>query len=67
MVVILTTENDLFLKDQSFLRKRLKIFFTFEPLIDFNRVSASVMGKKYYLGATKEERAEFIEVFESLS
>ena len=35
----------------------------FEPLIDFNRVSASVMGKKYYLSATKEERAEFIEVF----
>ena len=61
MVVILTTENDLFLKDPELFKKKIKNIF--EPLIDFNRVSASVMGKKYYLGATKEERAEFIEVF----
>ena len=40
-----------------------KIKDIFEPLIDFNRVSASVMGKKYFLSATKEERAQFIEVF----
>ena len=54
MVVVLITENELF---------KNKIKNIFEPLIDFNRVSASVMGKKYYLSATKEERIEFIEVF----
>ena len=32
-------------------------------MIDFRRVAASVMGKKYYLLATKEQRAEFVEIF----
>ena len=35
----------------------------FEPMIDFRRVAASVMGKKYYLLATKEQRAQFVEIF----
>ena len=32
-------------------------------MIDFRRVAASVMGRKYYLLATKEQRAEFVEIF----
>jgi phospholipid transport system substrate-binding protein len=34
-------------------------------MVDFRRVGASVMGKKYYLAATKEQRIEFIEAFKS--
>ena len=61
MVVVLTSENELFNTNPELFKNKIKNIF--EPLIDFNRVSASVMGKKYYLSATKEERAEFIEVF----
>ena len=61
MVIILTTENNLFISNPELFKNKIKNIF--EPLIDFNRVSASVMGKKYYLSATKEERLEFIEVF----
>ena len=32
-------------------------------MIDFRRVAASVMGKKYYLMASKDERAEFVNIF----
>ena len=61
MVVVLTTENELFNTNPELFKDKIKDIF--EPLIDFNRVSASVMGKKYFLSATKEERVEFIEVF----
>ena len=61
MVVVLTTENELFNTNPELFKNKIKNIF--EPLIDFNRVSASVMGKKYFLSATKEERAQFIEVF----
>ena len=61
MVVVLTTENELFITNPELFKDKIKNIF--EPLIDFNRVSASVMGKKYYLSATKEERDQFIEVF----
>ena len=61
MVIVLTTENNLFISNPELFKNKIKNIF--EPLIDFNRVSASVMGKKYYLSATKEERLEFIEVF----
>ena len=61
MVVILTTENELFISNPELFKDKIKNIF--EPLIDFNRVSASVMGKNYYLRATKEERDQFIEVF----
>ena len=47
MVIILTTENELFRSDPELFKNKIKNIF--EPLIDFNRVSASVMGKKYYL------------------
>tara|TARA_Y100000996_G_scaffold333446_1_gene269791 strand:- start:1352 stop:1972 length:621 start_codon:yes stop_codon:yes gene_type:complete len=61
MVIVLKTENELFNTNPEMFKDKIKDIF--EPLIDFNRVSASVMGKKYYLSATKEERAQFIEVF----
>ena len=61
MVVVLTKDNELFKTNPDLFKNKIKDIF--EPLIDFNRVSASVMGKKYYLSATKEERAQFIEVF----
>ena len=32
-------------------------------MIDFRRVSASVMGKKYYLKATPEQRSNFVNIF----
>ncbi len=61
MVVILTTESELFNSNPELFKDKIKNIF--EPLIDFNRVSASVMGKKYFLLATEEERDQFIEVF----
>ena len=63
MVVILTKENELFISSPDLFKNKIKNIF--EPLIDFNRVSASVMGKKYYLSATNEQRAQFIEVFKA--
>ena len=47
MVVVLTSENELFNTNPELFKNKIKNIF--EPLIDFNRVSASVMGKKYYL------------------
>ena len=35
----------------------------YEPIIDFRRVSASVMGKKYYFAATADQRKSFQEIF----
>lgn len=61
MVVVLTKENELFKSNPDLFK--LKIKNIFEPLIDFNRVSAVVMGKKYYKSATESERTQFIEVF----
>ncbi len=61
MVIVLKTENELFNTNPEMFKDKIKDIF--EPLIDFNRVSASVMGKKYYISATKEERSQFIEVF----
>ena len=61
MVIVLTTADSLFISNPELFKNKIKNIF--EPLIDFNRVSASVMGKKYYLSSTKEERLEFIEVF----
>lgn len=61
MVGVLMNNSDLFESDRETYEKKIKEIF--EPMIDFRRVSASVMGKKYYLLATKEQRAKFIEIF----
>jgi phospholipid transport system substrate-binding protein len=34
-------------------------------MVDFRRVGASVMGKKYYRAATKDQRLRFISVFKT--
>tara|TARA_B100000886_G_scaffold37928_1_gene23543 strand:+ start:759 stop:1400 length:642 start_codon:yes stop_codon:yes gene_type:complete len=61
MVEVLTLDSNLFESDRETYENKIKEIF--EPMIDFRRVSASVMGKKYYLLATKEQRVEFIEIF----
>ena len=61
MVFVLTKNSELFETDREAYEQKIKDIF--EPMIDFRRVAASVMGKKYYLLATKEQRAQFVEIF----
>ena len=61
MVEVLTADADLFETDREEYENKIKIIF--EPMIDFRRVSASVMGKKYYLIATPEQRSNFVNIF----
>ena len=61
MVEVLTKDVDLFESDRQLYENKIKEIF--EPMIDFRRVAASVMGKKYYLMASKDERAEFVNIF----
>ena len=61
MVQVLTENVDLFESDRELYENKIKEIF--EPMIDFRRVAASVMGKKYYLMASKDERAEFVNIF----
>ena len=61
MVEVLTSNSDLF--DSNRLEYEYKIKEIFEPMIDFRRVAASVMGKKYYLLANKNQRSEFVLIF----
>ena len=63
MVSVITENEDLYSQDPDLFIS--KINYIFEPMVDFRRVGASVMGKKYYLAATKEQRIEFIEAFKS--
>ena len=61
MVLVLKDNNELFYSDKDAYENKIKIIF--EPIIDFRRVSALVMGKKYYLASTKDQRSRFIEIF----
>ena len=61
MVRVLIEDSSLFETDRVLYENKIKEIF--EPMIDFRRVAASVMCKKYYLLATKEERAEFVLIF----
>ena len=61
MVEVLTENVDLFETNREEYENKIKIIF--EPMIDFRRVSASVMGKKYYLMATPEQRSNFVNIF----
>ena len=61
MAQVLTLDATLFETDRSLYEQKIKDIF--EPMIDFRRVAASVMGKKYYLLASKEERSEFVIIF----
>ena len=61
MADVLIENVELFETDRSLYEDKIKEIF--EPMIDFRRVAASVMGKKYYLMATKDQRAEFVLIF----
>jgi len=63
MVQVLKENNELYYIDKDAYEDQIKVIF--EPIIDFRRVSALVMGKKYYVAASKSERLEFIEVFKN--
>ena len=61
MVIVLIENKSLFLEDRKLYEQKIKEIF--EPMIDFRRVAATVMGKKYYLASSKEQRAEFVLIF----
>ena len=56
MVIVLKENKSLFLEDRQLYEQKIKEIF--EPMIDFRRVAATVMGKKYYLASSKEQRAK---------
>ena len=61
MVIVLTENKSLFIEDRHLYEQKIKEIF--EPMIDFRRVAATVMGKNYYLASSKEQRAEFVVIF----
>ena len=61
MVETLKNNKQLFADDRDLFEDKIKEIF--EPMIDFRLIAASVMGKKYYFKATKDERIEFIGIF----
>ncbi len=61
MANVLTNESELFETDRLIYEEKIKEIF--EPMIDFRRVAASVMGKKYYLMSSKEQRSDFVLIF----
>ena len=54
MVSVLIENKSLFTEDREQYEQKIKDIF--EPMIDFRRVAASVMGKKYYLASTAETK-----------
>ena len=63
MVSVIRNNQQLFAEDPELFKD--KINFIFEHMVDFRRVGASVMGKKYYLAASKAQRLQFIESFKT--
>ena len=63
MVNVIVNNQDLFRENPEDFKKLIKDIF--EPMVDFRRVSALVMSKKYYLSATPEQRSAFIEIFKN--
>ena len=63
MVQVIVKNKDLFESDPDLYKKKIKDIF--EPMVDFRRVSASVMGKENYLKSSTEQKSEFIEVFKN--
>ena len=61
MADVLIKNVELFEEDRPLYDDKIKEIF--EPMIDFRRVAFSVMGKKYYLMATEDQRAEFVLIF----
>ena len=63
MVSIIRNNQKLYAKDPESFKDKINIVF--EPMVDFRRVGASVMGKKYYLAATSSQRLQFIQSFKT--
>lgn len=63
MVNVIVTNQSLYASNP--VKFKAKINTIFEPMVDFRRVGASVMGKKYYRVATKDQRLRFISVFKT--
>ena len=61
MVKVLKENKSLFIEDRELYEQKIKEIF--EPMIDFRRVAATVMGRKYYLASSKEQRSEFVDIF----
>ena len=61
MVSIIINNQELFAEDPELFKDKISMIF--EPMVDFRRVGASVMGKKYYLASSKSQRLEFIQAF----
>ena len=63
MVSIIRNNQDLYAKDPELFKDKINVIF--EPMVDFRRVGASVMGKKYYLAASSSQRLQFIRSFKT--
>jgi len=61
MVKVIRSNQSLYLSDPDLFKAKINDIF--EPMVDFRRVGASVMGKKFYLAATSQQRKLFIETF----
>ena len=61
MVAVIRSNQDLYDENPELFKDKINAIF--EPMVDFRRVGASVMGKKYYLAASKKQRVEFINSF----
>jgi phospholipid transport system substrate-binding protein len=61
MVQVIRNNQSLYISDPE--QFKAKINTIFEPMVDFRRVGANVMGKKYYIAATTDQRLRFISVF----
>jgi phospholipid transport system substrate-binding protein len=63
MVSIIRNNQELYAQDPELFKN--KINEVFEPMVDFRRVGASVMGKKYYLASSSSQRLQFIQSFKT--
>lgn len=63
MVSIIINNQELFAEDPELFKDKISMIF--EPMVDFRRVGASVMGKKYYLASSKAQRLKFIQAFKN--
>ena len=63
MVSVIINNQDLFVENPELFKEKISLIF--EPMVDFRRVGASVMGKKYYLASSKSQRLEFIQTFKN--
>ena len=63
MVQVIRSNQTLYASDPQQFKSKINTIF--EPMVDFRRVGASVMGKKYYLASTKDQRKQFIAVFKT--